>query len=292
MKPLEYLKPKTVEEAMSLMESYGEAAKYIAGGTDLMVKIKEKKIAPDFLISLSHISGMDHIVLDENGRLHIGSLATHRSIEFSHIIKTHFPILHDAVINIGSVQIRNVATIGGNVVNAVPSADGAVPLLALDADARVIGPKGERIIPLKDFFIGPGMTLLERGEIVLEFIIPKLMPRTGSAYWKHTRREAMELPILGVAGVISLDEGKRKCLKARIGLGVAAPTPVRSLGAEACLEGKEITDETIALAAETAASEAKVRDTVRGEAWYRREMVGVLTQRVINMCLERAEKVS
>jgi CO/xanthine dehydrogenase FAD-binding subunit len=290
MSSIEYFKPKTVEEAISLMESYGDAARYIAGGTDVMVKIKEKKIAPQFLISLRHIHGLNHITFDEEGRLRIGSLVTHRSLELSALIKKHFPIIHDAVTNIGSVQIRNVATIGGNVVNAVPSADGAVPLLALDAEARVVGPKGERIIPLSDFFVGPGMTLLERGEIVLEFIIPRLLPRTGSAYWKHTRREAMELPILGVAGVISLAEDGKTCRKARIGLGVAAPTPVRSLGAEACLEGKVLNRETIAQAAEVAAREAKVRDTVRGEAWYRREMVGILTQRVINICLERAER--
>jgi len=290
MRSLEYFRPKTLEEAISLMESYGDAARYIAGGTDVMVKIKEKKIAPEFLISLRHIDGLNHIAFDEDGCLRIGSLTTHRSLELSAPIKKHFPILHDAVTNIGSVQIRNVATIGGNVVNAVPSADGAVPLLALDAEARVVGPKGERIIPLSDFFVGPGMTLLERGEIVLEFIIPKLLPRTGSAYWKHTRREAMELPILGVAGVISLDEDGKTCRKARIGLGVAAPTPVRSLGAEACLEGREMNPEIIAQAADVAAREAKVRDTVRGEAWYRREMVGILTQRVINICLERAER--
>src|SRR5512136_730435 len=183
--------PSTIDEAISLLVSRGERAKFVAGGTDVMVKIKEGKITPQYLVSLRRVQGLDQITYKE-GELRIGALVTHRMLELSPVIRKEFPILIDAVTNIGSVQIRNVATIGGNVVNAVPSADGAVPLLALDADARVIGPKGERIIPLKDFFIGPGMTLLERGEIVLEFIIPKLMPRTGSAYWKHTRREAME----------------------------------------------------------------------------------------------------
>ncbi|MBI4775939.1 MAG: xanthine dehydrogenase family protein subunit M [Deltaproteobacteria bacterium] len=290
MVTFEYLKPRSLDEAISLMESYGEEAIYVAGATDVMVKIRERKIAPKYLISLRHVDGLDTIRMDEEGVLYIGSGVTHRRLELSEMIQRTYPIIHDAVRNIGSVQVRNVATIGGNVVNAVPSADGAVPLLTLDAVAEVKGPKGGRRIPLRDFFIGPGMTLLEHGEIVTEFEVPARPARTGSCYIKHTRREAMELPLLGVAAILSLRGENRRCEKVRLGLGVAAPTPIRAFGAESVLEGAELVEENILKAADTAAMEARVRDSVRGEAWYRREMVGVLVARAIRMCAARAEE--
>ena len=287
----EYLKPRSLDEAISFMESYGEEAVYVAGATDIMVKIRERKIAPKYLISLCHIDGLDTIRMDEEGVLHIGSRVTHRRLELSEMIRGAYPIIYDAVRNIGSVQIRNVATIGGNVVNAVPSADGAVPLLTLNAIAEIMGPKGRRRIPLRDFFIGPGMTLLEHGEMVTEFEVPAHPGRTGSCYIKHTRREAMELPLLGVAAILSLkgEEG-RFCEMVRLGLGVAAPTPIRAFGAEAVLDGAELVEENILKAADTAAKEARVRDSVRGEAWYRREMVSVLVARAIRTCVTRAEE--
>ena len=290
MVAFEYLKPKSIDEAISLHQSHGEKARYVAGGTDVMVKIKEGKIGPRYLISLRHIQGLDRMTY-EDGVLRIGALATHRALEQSGIIKKEFPILTDAVTNIGSVQIRNVATIGGNVVNAVPSADGAIPLMTLGANVRMRGPKGERTMPLEDFFIGPGQTLLEPGEIVLDFWVPKLPPRTGGAYWKHTRRAAMELPILGVAVLMSLEKDMKTCAGARIGLGVLAPTPMRARGAEAILKGKKVNDAVLRKAAKTAAEECKARDSVRGEAWYRRAMVEVLVPRMARVAMERAKNL-
>ncbi|MGD8654935.1 MAG: FAD binding domain-containing protein, partial [Desulfobacterales bacterium] len=207
MKQFQYLTPKTLDEAISLHVSHGESAKYIAGGTDVMVKIKEGKLAPEYLISLKHIIGQDQPFLNqESGELYIGAFCTHGSIEASPLIQHQYPIIHDAVKNIGSVQIRNVATIGGNLVNAVPSADGAIPLIALDAKAHIYGTKGQRSVELRRFFLGPGQCDLEAGEILTEIVIPPLLPRTGSAYVKHGRREAMELPMLGVGVLLSLEK--------------------------------------------------------------------------------------
>ena len=226
MRPFSYLVPKTLDEAISLLVSHGERAKYVAGGTDVFVKIKEGKFAPDYLISLKHIIGQDRPFLNhETGELYIGAFCTHRSIEQSTLVQHQYPIIHDAVKNIGSVQIRNVATIGGNLVNAVPSADGAIPLIALDAKAHIYGTKGQRSVELRRFFLGPGQCDLDGGEILTEVVIPPLAPRTGSAYIKHGRREAMELPMLGVGVALSLEEDLATCAKARICLGVAAPTP-------------------------------------------------------------------
>ena len=288
MQKFEYLMPTTVDEAISLLVSHGERAKYIAGGTDVMVKIKENKIHPHYLVSLRRLQGLDHITY-KDGELRIGATVTHRMLEVSPIMKKEFPILIDAVTNIGSVQIRNVATIGGNIVNAVPSADGAIPLITLGAQVRIRGPKGERSMALEDLFVGPGQTLLESGEILLEFVIPPLLPRTGAAYVKHTRREAMELPLLGVAVLLSLAEDMMTCVEARIGLGVLAPTPMRAKNAESLLKGQKLTEEVLKKAGNAAAEECKARDSIRGEAWYRREMVEVLVPRMARLAMERAK---
>jgi carbon-monoxide dehydrogenase medium subunit len=291
MESFTYLIPKTLDEAISLHVSYGESARYIAGGTDVMVKIKEGKLAPDYLISLKHIIGQDRPFLNqESGELYIGAFCTHGAIEASPLIQHHYPIIHDAVKNIGSVQIRNVATIGGNLVNAVPSADGAIPLIALDAKAHIYGTKGQRSVELRRFFLGPGQCDLEAGEILTEIVIPPLLPRTGSAYIKHGRREAMELPMLGVGVLLSLEKDMLTCAKARICLGVAAPTPFRALAAEKHLKGKTLHESSLAEAGRIAGQESKVRDSIRGVAWYRREMVGVLVKRMGLKALERAKE--
>jgi CO/xanthine dehydrogenase FAD-binding subunit len=290
MRQFTYLTPRTLDEAISLLQSHGERAKYIAGGTDVLVKIKEGKAAPDYLISLKHIIGQDQPFLNhETGELYIGAFCTHRSIEQSPLIQHRYPIIHDAVKNIGSVQIRNVATIGGNLVNAVPSADGAIPLIALDAKVNIYGTKGQRSMELRRFFLGPGQCDLEGGEILTEIVIPALAPRTGSAYIKHGRREAMELPMLGVGVLLTLEEDMVTCSKARICLGVAAPTPFRALDAEKYLKGKTVDEINLAEAGRIAGQESKVRDSIRGVAWYRREMVGVLVRRMGLMALERAK---
>jgi carbon-monoxide dehydrogenase medium subunit len=277
-----------MDEAISLLVSHAEQARFIAGGTDVIVKLKEGKITPRYLVSLRRIQGLDHITY-QDGELRIGALVTHRMLETSPMIRKEFPVLTDAVTHIGSVQIRNVATIGGNIVNAVPSADGAIPLITLGARVRLRGPKGERSMALEDLFIGPGQTLLEPGEILIEFIIPRLPPHTGAAYVKHTRRAAMELPLLGVAVLLSLAEDGVSCTDARIGLGVLAPTPMRARSAETLLKGQRITEEVLAKAARTAAEECKARDSIRGEAWYRREMVEVLVPRMARLAMERAK---
>ena len=244
---------------------------------------------PNYLISLKHIIGQDRPFLNhETGELYVGAFCTHRSIEQSPLVQHRYPILHDAVKNIGSIQIRNVATIGGNLVNAVPSADGAIPLIALDGRANIYGAKGQRSVELRRFFLGPGQCDLEGGEILTEIVIPPLAPRSGGAYIKHGRREAMELPMLGVGVLLTLAEDMTTCVKARICLGVAAPTPFRALEAEKYLQGININEENLAEAGRIAGQESRVRDSIRGVAWYRREMVGVLVKRMGLKALERA----
>jgi carbon-monoxide dehydrogenase medium subunit len=313
MKKFEYLKPKTLDETIALLNQYGKKASLIAGGTDVIVLIKQKALAPDVLISLKGVSGLNQIQYDgQNDRmLRIGPLVTHRAIEKSQLIRKEFSALTDAVDVLGSIQIRNVATIGGNICTAAPSADTATPLLVLGAQVKLNGQKSERTVPIEKFFTGPGETVLQQGEIVTEISIPKPLPNTGSAYWKHQRREALDLPILGVAVLISLDkatvacsdilcttspisevlhslEGDEVvCKEIRIALGVAAPTPIRAGKAEALIRGKKVSDELLEEVAETAAKEGQPRDSIRGQAWYRRDMIRVFVKRMVMKSMER-----
>ncbi len=309
MKKFDYLRPKSLEEALTLLNQYRERAKLIAGGTDVIVMIKQKQIAPEVLISLQDIQDLKQ--MKYNGSLRIGSLVTHRMLEKSELIRKEFTALSDAVDVLGSIQIRNVGTIGGNICTAAPSADTVPPLLVLGAQVQLKSLKEERVLPLDQLFLGPGETAIEQGEILTEIFIPKPLPHTGSAYWKHQRRKALDLPILGVAVMLSLDrssvtcsdlictsspistvlhalEGEEVvCKEVRIALGVAAPTPMRAVQAETLLRGKRLSDELLWEVAEMAAKEAQPRDTIRGEAWYRREMIRVFVKRMAMRCIER-----
>jgi carbon-monoxide dehydrogenase medium subunit len=309
MKKFDYLRPQTLEEALSLLNQHGKKAKLIAGGTDVIVLIKQKAMMPEVLISLRGIPGLDQIRYD--GALKIGTMVTHRDIEKSEVIRKEFSALTDAADVLGSIQIRNVATIGGNICTAAPSADTATPLLVLGTQVKIKSLSEERTVPIDGFFTGPGETILKKGEMVTELIIPKPLPNTGSAYWKLQRRLALDLPILGVSVLLSLDKGtvscsdmlcttspissilhtmekdELTCKEIRIALGVAAPTPIRALKAENLMRGKKISDELLEEVSNTALVEAQPRDSIRGEAWYRKDLIRVLVKRMAMKSIER-----
>ncbi|WP_457551296.1 FAD binding domain-containing protein [Desulfobacula sp.] len=287
MKAFTYLSPKTVEEAIDFHGQHSETAKYMGGGTDVIVKLKDGWMEPDFLISLKKIKILNELHKnDATGELSIGAMVTHATLEKSLMIQKEYPIIHDAVSNIGSLQVRNVGTIGGNLINAVPSADGAIPLIALDGTALLEGPGGERSVEVKDLFVGPYKTILNPGEILKKITIPPQAPHTGSAYIKFGRRAAMELPLVGIGVLLTLDKNCKICTRARICLGVAAPTPMRAYDAEKWLTGKQIDEATLIEAGNIAADESKVRDSVRGKAWHRKEMIRVQVKRMGLKCLE------
>jgi carbon-monoxide dehydrogenase medium subunit len=287
MKPFKYLSPTTVEKAISYYGEHSETAKFIAGGTDVIVKVKEGWMEPDYLISLKKIEEMGDLHKNEaTGELSIGALVTHATLEKSLMIQNEYPIIYDAVSNIGSLQVRNVGTIGGNLINAVPSADGAIPLIALDGVALLHGPSGERSAQVKDLFIAPYKTILKSGEILKKITIPTQAPNAGSAYIKFGRRAAMELPLIGIGVLLTLEDDMETCSKARICLGVAAPTPMRAFDAEKLLIGKKINKEILIEAGNIAADESKVRNSIRGKAWHRKEMIRVHVKRMGLKCLE------
>jgi CO/xanthine dehydrogenase FAD-binding subunit len=283
----EYLGPKTIQEACSMLSEHGDKARVIAGGTDLLVIMKTKEVTPQYVIGLRSIPNMDYIRADPKG-LRIGALATLESLAESSVIRERFPFLADAAGKMATAQVRNMGTIGGNLCNAAPSADTAPSLICLGAMAKLAGPRGERVVPVEEFFAGPGKTVLKAGEILAEIQLPNQPAHTGGAYLKLSRL-AVDLAVVGVAALVALEGKGGTCKEARIALGAVAPTPIRAKKAEAVLQGKKINDGLIEEAGRIAAEEARPITDVRGSAFYRSEVIKVLTKRVIRQAAQQAK---
>lgn len=274
-----YLEPATIEEAVSLLGKYDGKAKVVAGGTDLVVQIREKLIAPEYVVDIGYISGLDRIDYDETQGLRIGALATIRAIEKSSKICQVYPAIAQSAGLLGSVAIRNVATIGGNLCNAAPSADTAPALIGLSAKGKIIGPDGEKIVSLEEFFTGPGCIVCEPGELLVEIQVPVPSPGTRGVYLKHGR-SAIDLATVGVAVIMTMEPGA-VCRDVKIVLGAVAPTPMRARKAEEVLRGKKVEPALIEKSAQAAADEARPITDVRASAEYRKEMIKVYTRRAI-----------
>ena len=240
---------------------------------------------PSYLVSLRHVPELQGIHL--NGGLRVGAGATMSDIAASAPIREHYRALADGAEIVGSLQTMNMATVGGNVCNAAPSADTSPPLLALEATAVVAGEGGERETPIGEFWTGPGQTVLAPGELVTEFRLPEPPPNTGSVYVRHTPRKQMDIAVVGVAVALTLGEGDR-IERARIALGAVAPTVIRATKAEAALEGSAAGEALFSEAAETAASEASPISDVRGSAEFRRHIVRVTVERCLAEAARRA----
>ena len=276
----QYLTPKTVGEVCVFLAQYKKQATVLAGGTDVMVLLKGQAITPSYIIKLDAIKGLDYIVQDDKG-LKIGALATMADIAGSTVVKERFPLLAYAADEMGSPQVRNTATVVGNLCRAAPSADTAPPLLALGAKLKVVSSAGERIVNLGDFFIGPGETVLRNDEMVIEIQIPNLPPNTYGVYTRTSSRAALSIAQVSAAVVVTLDSTKSSVVEARIVLGSVAPTPIRATQAEEALKGQTINDEIIKKAAGEAMSAAKPISDVRSSAAYRKEMVKALVERAL-----------
>ena len=282
----EYYEPKSLTEAIVLLGRHSGAANILAGGTDLLVEIKDKIRKPQYLVNIKRIPGLDTFAFDEEQGVRFGATVTARQIETAPIIKEKYLGLWQAVRELGSIQVRNRATVVGNICRASPSADTLPPMIADDALVHIVGSTGERTVPMEIFFIGPGQTVLLPDDVVTGITIPAPSGNTGKVYIKHGRRKAMELASVGVA-VRLVREGDR-CQEARIVLGAVAPTPIRAKQAEAILTGHAFSQALVEKAAEAARQEARPISDVRASQAYRAQMVEVLTRRALRSAWEAA----
>jgi carbon-monoxide dehydrogenase medium subunit len=282
----QYLNCATIEEACALLSMHKGKAKVLSGGTDLLVKMKHKIITPNYLINIKRIPGLKGIERCEGKGLNIGTLTTIQAVKNSSLIRKMTPGLHDAASVLGTRQVRNLATIGGNLCNASPAAECAPALLTLDAKMRIAGKKGRRTVNLTDFFSSPGNTTLAGDEILEAIHIPEPPIQSGGIYLKHSTRR-IDVAMVGVSVLITM--GGNRFEDVRIALGSVGPIPFRAKEAEAALKGKETGESLHFEAARIASDESFPIDDIRGKGDYRKKMVETLVKQAIEGSIARAK---
>jgi len=274
LKKFEYLKPDSIQETVSILAQYGEKARIINGGTDLIIGMRDKIIQPEYVVDIKAIPHLNKINYNKEQGLDIGATVTLNEVSDSKIVQEHHPILAEACKTVGSYQVRNRATLVGNICNASPSADTAPPLLVLDAKVNIVGPGGEKTVPLNQFFLGVKKNILNNGEIVTSVTVPPIKDKWTGIYIKQGRRKDVDLATVGVAVVCIRDE-------IRIALGAVAPTPVRAFKTEILLRGEAIDESLLEEAGESALAEVSPISDVRSSQEYREEIIKVLVKRAI-----------
>ena len=287
MKPFNYVLAGNISDAISWAHNY--SGSYLAGGTDILMGIKSGQVQPTVLVDLKGISGLKGINTDHRG-IHIGALTTVREMETSPVLKEKVPMLAMAASRLGSVQVRNRATIGGNLCNAAPSAELAPALLCLEATVEITGLNGLREVALEQFFTGPRRTVIQPGEIVTGILFPQPKASAGGVYYKLSVRKAMDIAFVGVA--VLLEVYDEIIVKARIGLGAVAPVPMRARAAEEVLNGSELTAARVKEAAAAAAAACQPISDLRSSAEYRRDMVRNYVARGVEEAFRLANPVA
>jgi carbon-monoxide dehydrogenase medium subunit len=284
----EYVSCKTLEEACSLLLKYKGESAVLAGGTDLLVKMKHRKLLPDYLVNIKRIPNLSDIRYDDLQGVRIGALTTIQTIRNSPLIMKKFSVLNQASGILGTPHVRNLATLGGNVCNASPASECAPPLLALEARARIVGTNGERTVPLEEFFVGPGQNALRSDEILTEIQIPNLPPHAVGVHLKHSTRR-VDVAIVNVS-VVMVIEGNT-CQDIRIALGAVGPVPFRGKKTEAALRGQRLDrgfDVLLEQASQQASDESFPIDDIRGPGAYRKQVVKSLVRQGIERAIAQA----
>ena len=288
MHEIDYVSPKSIDEAVQAMASRGEQARALAGGTDLLVQLRGGRRTADLVVDVKEIPELNQISYDAQNGLTIGAAAPCYQIYQNSDVASVYPGVVDTASLIGSIQIQGRASIGGNLCNSAPSAD-AIPLvIALGGVAIIAGPNGTREVAVEDFCTGPGRNVLEPGEILVSIHIPAPEAHSGSNYLRFIPRNEMDIAVAGVGSSVVLDESGQNFVSARISLASVAPTPVFCQEAGASLVGKPVNDESIEEAAQKAMADAKPITDMRGTIRQRVHLVGVLTRRTLNNAINRA----
>jgi carbon-monoxide dehydrogenase medium subunit len=282
----EYYSPRTLDEAVALLQKLGPDAKLLSGGQSLIPMMKLRLLSPEYIVDINRIPNLDYIT-ESDGHLKIGALAREHELESSDVVRQKFPILADTAKVIADPLVRSQATICGNLAHGDPANDHPATMLALGATVVATGPKGQREIGIEDFFPGLFTTALETEEILTEIRVPTPPPRSGGAYLKLERKVG-DFATAGVAVQLTLDEAGA-CKRAGVGLTNVGMTPIKAKQTESFLTGKQLDDAAIQQAAELAASESQPMGDIRGSAEYKRDLVRVLTARCLATALNRAK---
>jgi carbon-monoxide dehydrogenase medium subunit len=288
MKDILYAAPKTVADACALLSDRGDKARCLAGGTDIIVQVREHRRDVDVLVDIKQIAEVNELAYDAKQGLRIGAAVPCYRIYENEQIARAYPGLIDAAALIGGIQIQSRASLGGNLCNSSPAADTIPALIALEATCTIAGPKGNREVPVEKFCTGPGRNVLGRGEFLVAFRMPPPQPRSGAAYQRFIPRNEMDIAVVGAGVAVTLDEKKSKCTAARVALGAVAPTPLLVAEAGAALAGSDLGEAALAKAAALAQAAARPISDMRGDSDYRRHLVGVLVKRTARQAIERA----
>jgi aerobic carbon-monoxide dehydrogenase medium subunit len=291
MNRFEYVEAHTLPEAIAML-GQDEGTRIVAGATDFLVRWRQGLWKPRAVLNIKRIPGLDRVSYSPATGLNLGTLVTIRRLELHPLIQEHYPALSQAASTFAGVQIRNLATVGGNICNASPAGDTLPALVAYGAECRLIGPEGERRVPLENFFLGPGRTVLQREELLVELHLPPQSTHTGALYVKHSPRSAMDISAVGVASVLTLEGRDNVCHEVRIALGAVAPTVMRARSAEALLRGQRLDAALIQQAARGAMEDARPIDDIRGTARHRRAIVEALTGRTLRSAMQMAQGLS
>jgi CO/xanthine dehydrogenase FAD-binding subunit len=286
MRRFDLVLPNSLDDCLKILAERGPQAKLVAGGTDLLPQMKNGVLKPALVVDLSGVARIRQLQVSNGQGLRIGAAVTARELEVNPVVRGAYLSIAESAALVGSLQVRNLATVGGNLCNAAPSADMAPPLVALEAQAVIAGPGGERRVPMADFFTGVRKTVLAPNEMLVELVVPVPGAHSGGQYLRHTPRRELDIAVVGVASQLTLANGR--CVKARIALASVAPTPVRATAAERSLEGQAVTPEAIERAATLAIEAAKPISDQRGSAEFRKHLVRVLTRRTLATALRRA----
>jgi len=279
--PFKYEMPGSLAEALKILEEKSNNCKLLAGGTDLILQMKQQLTNPSLVVDVKRIPELNRLDWSREQGLHIGAAVPISKLLAFPGLPPEYEILQEACSLIGSTQIKNRGSVGGNICNAAPSADSAPALLCLEARAVLASNKGNRTVPLNGFFQGPGETALADDELLVEIEIPNPASPSAGCYLRHTTREEMDIAVAGVGCFLTLSPQKEEIQSARIALGAVAPTPIRVPSAEALLEGNSITKAIIEEVAEKAAETADPISDLRASSEYRSELVKVLTRRTL-----------
>ena len=290
MREIEYSVARTVDKAVSLLAEKGQKARPLAGGTDILVQLRSERRNLDRLVEIKDIPETNQLSYDSQKGLVLGSTVPCYRIYEDQTVCRVYPGLVDATAMIGGIQIQGRATLGGNLCNAAPSADGVPPLIVLDTTCLIAGPKGTREVKAEHFCSGPGQNILEDGEFLVSFHIPPPQPHSGAHYLRFIPRNEMDIAVAGVGSSIVLDASGKSFVSARISLASVAPTPLLVDEAGAALAGKEVSDKAIDDAAEAAMAASRPISDMRGTIQQRRHLVGVLTRRTLRGAIERAKE--